>query len=449
MKIVNVVHCIDTEGPLHEKIGATFDRLFHSYGIRMHPSKTLLTKIQKKKINLNGLENEIAEAFSKKFLNYNNNWNKIEKMYSNFCLNRKKFKDSFGNFWKINFFCLDNVFYTLNPRQREMGFHKIYDKYKFFISKYKSRARDKIYFHFHPHSFDNNATSCGTRWIMGTDKLTQILSRKIIQRNWFPSVNRPGFQVNRPDSHWFLEQFIPFDYSNLSYRETKKEKIQRDFSGGRSGDWRRAPLTWEPYHPSHDDYQKRGECKRLIIRCLNIGTRSYLLNQKEVDRAFIEAQSNKKVILSFANHDYRNINYDIIDVYKMLLSSAKKFKNIKFKFCSALEAAQNFKKKKLLKKFDVKIKLYKTLKRLEIKSNQNIFGSQPYLALETKKNQFLYDNLDFQVPKRSWSYTFDKDTIMLDQIKKIGVAVNNEYGQTVINVVDVKNNKTIKTYLND
>ncbi len=106
---------------------------------------------------------------------------------------------------------------------------------------------------------------------------TNYKSRKILDLKWFPSVFRPGFHSIRPDSHWFLEQFIPFDISNQ--RTRVKENSQKDLSSGRFGDWRRAPLTWECYHPDHDDYQKKGKCRRWTARCLNIGTRTRLLTE--------------------------------------------------------------------------------------------------------------------------------------------------------------------------
>lgn len=38
-KIIYVVHCIDTEGPLHESLEATFERLKHIYHIDLEPSQ--------------------------------------------------------------------------------------------------------------------------------------------------------------------------------------------------------------------------------------------------------------------------------------------------------------------------------------------------------------------------------------------------------------------------
>ena len=61
----------------------------------------------------------------------------------------------------------------------------------------------------------NEAHKCASSYV-NSPELYQIITRRIIERNWFPVVNRAGFHCERPDSHLFLEQWIPFDLSNLS-----------------------------------------------------------------------------------------------------------------------------------------------------------------------------------------------------------------------------------------
>ena len=85
---------------------------------------------------------------------------------------------------------------------------------------------------------------------------------------------------------------------------------------------------------------------------------------------------------------------------------------------------------------------------LEINSNKNIFGTQPYLAIKTKDNEYFHDNLDFQVPKKRWTYTFDEETLKLGQIDKIGLAVNSPSGETTVSNIDIKTGKNEVTYLN-
>ena len=59
-----------------------------------------------------------------------------------------------------------------------------------------------------------------------------------------------------------------------------------------------------------------------------------------------------------------------------------------------------------------------------------------------------YDNFDFQIPKRKWTYSFDEETFPINKIKKIGIGVNNFSGQTTVLVLDVSSGKIITTKLN-
>lgn len=453
IKEVLIVHCIDTEGPLNETLTATFERLKHSYGIKIKPNKVNLKKIQEEKFNFNGNEKIISSAFSKENLNYNNNWKKLNKLL-NYGLSKKfrsKFKDSFNNDWIYNWFCVDHVDYEVNPRSRSIGFHKIFDFYNKKLNKKSNKSNDGIHFHYHPHPFIKNATFCATSWLGHSDKLFQVLSRRIIDRNWFPSVNRPGFQVNRPDSHWFLEQYIPFDYSNLSIKLSDAEISQNDFSMGRSGDWRRAPKSWIPYHPDHDDYQKIGNCRRWIARCLNVGTRSYLLKKNDITLAFEEAKKYGKSLLSFANHDFRDFTKDVIKFYEDLMIVKQKFPGVKFRFCEAKDGIRRVLKIRKNKSLKLKVnfeKLSEKQNRIIITSNEEIFGPQPFLAIKTRDKKYFNDNLDFQKNFKQWSYTFDNDTIPLNKLSKFGIAANSKYGNTTVVVCDYVNKKKIVTNYN-
>ena len=64
-----------------------------------------------------------------------------------------------------------------------------------------------IGFHHHPVSYSGNYNDSGTAF-WGSENLNQIYCRKIIDRQWFPVVFRPGFHTERPDSNFFLEQWI-------------------------------------------------------------------------------------------------------------------------------------------------------------------------------------------------------------------------------------------------
>ena len=47
-----LVYCIDTEGPLNESIGATFERLEQIFGLKVEPKDSNLKLLQDQKLDI-------------------------------------------------------------------------------------------------------------------------------------------------------------------------------------------------------------------------------------------------------------------------------------------------------------------------------------------------------------------------------------------------------------
>ena len=447
--ILYVVHCVDTEGPLYEPLEVTFQRLRHIFHLDLKPSREVLVKLQAGTMDLGGLEGSVRETVAPSLLAYNDTWDKIDAMLTEALSKafRNARKDSMGRGWVYNWFCLDHVDFVDNPRRRDMGYHNIFDHYQAVLRESTSEA-DGVHFHYHPHDFRKRAHYCATHWWAASDSLFQTLCRRIIDRHWFPSCNRPGFQVTRPDSHWFLEQYIPFDYSSIATMDQESSQ-HFDFSAGRSGDWRRAPLNWQPYHPSHDDYQIPGDCRRWIARCLNIGTRVFNICDQDVRQGFNEAREGKPVVMSFANHDFRNLRLDVVNARDMITRVADDYPDVEYRYCEANEAVCAALALPDLDYCDLDMSIIPVgdAHVLTVRTKTPSFGPQPFLALKTVTDQYHHDNFDMQVPFHEWTYTFDEETLPLNALEKIGVGVNNACGKTTVAVLDVRRNQVERTKL--
>lgn len=432
--ILYIVHCIDTEGPLFEDLEATFDRLQSIFGIKLKPSVKTLIELQNKKIDLGGIEEAVAKCFAPSLLKYNTNWEEISTMLDNVLSVdfRRQMIDDYDNGWVFSWHCMDHVGYTENPRHKDVGYGNIFRYYR---SKLATTAsiKDEINWHFHPLSLLRNPIQAATSYLNSYDVLIQILCRRILDDHWFPVVNRPGFHSERPDSHVFLEQWIPFDYANQFIEQAES---QPDLSSGRFGDWRRSPKTWRGYHPDHRDYQQEGLCKRKIFRCLNVGTRLRSLTPVHVDEAFMEAEATDEAILSFADHDYRDIRKDVEQVRRMLHDTRKKYPKVKIRFSGAEEAARQIAGTSDYVSPELSLEIIDN--RLIVKSIKGkIFGPQPFLALKTKDGRYYHDNLDFIEPNIEWTYVFDEQTITIDSLSKVGIGTAGKYGKYFVKVINV------------
>lgn len=444
MAKVYIVHCIDTEGPLYESLNATFDRLNAIFGINIEPTEENLYKLQNGQINLGGIEGEVIRTLDGSLLSTYKNFDQIEEMFNK--LNDKTFReqviDSNGEGWKCSWFCMDHVgFQGDNPRMRIAGYHSIFDWY---FPRIKRDYGDIIQWHYHPLPINGDYNACGMNYV-SSGNVFDILARKIIDRGFFPSVYRPGFHTERPDSHWLLEQWIPFDYANQAI-SGEKETEQRDVQCGRFGNWAGATTSWVPYHPDFEDYRKTGKCKRVIARCLNMNTRMRNICEKDFQQAFQEARCGKSQLVSFTDHDFRNVCYDIGLMRKMITKASERYPDVQFEFCNALEGMRKYFNLKP-ESCNLKIDIDFMEKRMTVESDDNIFGVQPFLCMKLCGGKYIWSNLDF-ISKNKWSFVFDRDSVNLEYVEKIGLAANSLSGVTDIIVVDVKAKKIDRKILN-
>jgi len=427
---VYIVHCIDTEGPLYESVEATFERIYQIFGIELSPSRETLRKLQHCELDLGGREEAVARVVAPHLLAYNDTWDKIDAMLERIGDDsfRYAFPDSDGGGWVYNWHCVDHVGYTVNPRRRDMGYHNIFDHYRTFVDE--TQAPDGLHWHFHPTHPSLWAHKSATFYLRDT-KFFDILTRRVIDRNWFPSVNRAGFHTERPDSHWLLEQWIPYDISNQACDNPGE---QSDLANGRFGDWRRAPKDWSIYRPHHDDYQVPGNCRRYIARCLNVRTRLRLLDELEVRKAFERARHEGPTLLAFTDHDFRDIGKDVEYVRSLLRRVAPDYPDVRYCYSEAREAMNHVlfgeytpSTSKILS-IGLEPGALEGSKVLTVEASEPIFGPQPFLAIRTCTGKYYHDNFDIQEPFRRWTYVFDDQTFPWETIDRVAVATNDRRG---------------------
>jgi hypothetical protein len=218
-----------------------------------------------------------------------------------------------------------------------------------------------------------------------------------------------------------------------------------DFRNGRSGNWRRAPADWSIYHPHHENYQLPGACRRVIGRALNVMNRIASIDQREMDKAFARAAAGRSALVGLASHDFRNLETEVNFLRGLVNESRKRYPGVVVRFAEARDAfrALEWPERTSFPGFSLDVKLHPAspddVPSLEIVATGGpIFGSQPYLAIETRSRRFLTDNLDYPDEEGRWFYAFHHDTLPLEDVSRIGVAANDRYGNTCVRVLDLR-----------
>ena len=428
LKKVYVTHCIDVEGPMTETLDATWERLYHEDGISLsfEPTCENLEKLQNGQLEVDcddKFKDYLAKKYSRENLGYLRSWEEIDEAMSR--INSREFRESHadmhGNPYRLNWFIYDHYGFKTNPRLHDDGIHHIYDHYHKTLLD-ENPFKDGIYWHYHHPPSSGDALEWSTNWFQNSTH-EEILARRIIERNWFPSVFRAGGHIERNDLNFWMEMFIPFDFSSRT-----PKWLERPRGRGSVNDWRHAPMAWGYYHPDWYEYRRPGNMKRALFRCLDLKTWISSITKDDVREAFEQARAGYDTVLAYYNHDYRDMTGDIDYGHDLINSIAKEYDDVEWEYADCLFAAREslgfHDSSDKIPEFHYLVKD----NMLTVWVDTDLFGPEPFLAIQ-ENERFFRDNFTRE-GAREWCYYFRKP----DDVKAFGIAGNSAGGKTGVKV---------------
>ena len=331
---------------------------------------------------------------------------------------RSKYKDSQGNKFKIGWFFLTWSRFSSNPRNRDFGYHKVRDHYLNRWEESLATYGDEECWHYHHPPKSGVGNEWSSDWSSSSEYKT-IISRQIIERNWFPICFRAGGTImDRNLSQW-VDQWFPFDYSNrapLKFPEM---------------DWSDGIDSWQPYAPDPIKFKEKGSGNRLMTRCMDLLTGTSVLSDDDIIQAFKEANAEGKAIISVFDHDYRDIEDRIDDFLYKLQKFNKDFKDVEIEYKSPSEAISEYIDTQEGDKLELNFK--STEDKLQIQTNKKIHQSFPWIAVEDKKGEFnqIEEGIS-KISEREWEISAEN----FINARRIGIAVSNKNKETDILVMN-------------
>jgi SAM-dependent methyltransferase len=282
---------------------------------------------------------------------------------------RTRHRDPFGGHIRFGWFFLTWTGFTTNPRGRDFGYHRVRDHYLERRRDAMAAYGDEQCWHYHHPAASGVGNEWGLDWSVARE-YEQILSRQVLDRDWFPSCFRAGGTILTPESSRWVDAWFPVDYSN------RAPVVLPDYV-----DWSTGIADWRLYHPAAEDFRREGSEHRRMARCLDLVTGLHRLDDADVEAAFVRAEGGEPAILSCFEHDYRDIAARLDAFAGQVESAAARHPAVPWRYAGPVEAVRGYldAPRQPLLELDAAV----LDGEVHIRSSEPLHQSIPWLALES------------------------------------------------------------------
>jgi hypothetical protein len=245
------------------------------------------------------------------------------------------------------------------------------------------------------------------------------LGEMLLDEETFPVSFRSGWHAM--DNFWQarLDSVLPYSLHNdwPAVRKDSTEPIDNVY------DWSRAPSTFVPFHPSPTDYQVPGAGRGWNVRSKYMAS----VDSSFMSKIFAEANKGIDQVACFWAHlPEADFPDNIQKVNASVHKAALRYPNIRFRYCTAVEAMQAW------RRTADKARPVVTMNEIDntndvrwiVRTNEPIFQYEPFIAVKDR-----YENYTVipctRVAALTWQTTIPVNRLTL---AKAGVAVTDTAG---------------------
>lgn len=339
---------------------------------------------------------------------------------------RNQIEDSYGNKLKMTWWMIGgNMFrYATNnnvPIDNTMALHLMKQYYGDKIAIWG----DELSLHYHTFIWSDYNGDGEFWWNQAQtfnetkEDFNYTLAQFLLEENIFPVSFRSGWHFMDNDWQNYLNEIIPYslhnDYPAIHYDAT--EPTDNNY------DWSQASSEFVPFHPSVNNYQLPGEGKGWNVRSKYMGN----ITQDLMNDVFQKAgQGIDQLVCLWSHLPDQNFLNEIQSVNNILHQAALNNPNVKFKYCSAVEAYELWRASNDTLKPELQLtgEINGPNINFLIKTNEPIFQKQPFVAIKDKYERYYIADCE-HVIFNIWRTI---DPFPISNLAKVGVAVTDTVG---------------------
>ncbi len=339
---------------------------------------------------------------------------------------RNQIIDSYGQTLKLTWWIMGgNTFrYATNTNVPLNNTMVLYAMKKYHEDMIK-RWGDEVTLHYHDwiwSDFNGDGTyywNQSTKFSEFKEDFDLTMAQYLIEENVFPVSFRSGWHYMNNDWQNYIDNIIPFslhdDYPNV--RQDTVEPLDNIY------DWSKSAKEFVPYHPSSLNYQLPGSLMGYDNRSIYMASMDTAL----MTHVFTQAQNGiDQVACIWAHLPESNFLDNISRINQILHQVAAKFPNVKFRYCTAVEAMQRWMKTNDITKPNLSFTSETNGDKVDfiIKTDEKIFQSQPYVVVkDINENYSIVPCTSARANEWKTSQSFDKRILA-----KAGCAVTDTVG---------------------
>ena len=252
------------------------------------------------------------------------------------------------------------------------------------------------------------------------------LAQYLLEEGIFPVSFRSGWHYMDNDWQNYLDELLPFSLHN----DYPKKHIDTVEPLDNLYDWSRCSPYFEPFHPSHEDYQLAGDARGWNVRSIYMKQ----LTTEILAQIFQRARDGyDQVVCVWSHLPEADFVEQIRNVHDRVVTVQAQFSDIDFYYYTAVEAMQAWLKTEDLKKpmLELTDEIASNSVKITIRTDEPIFQKQPFIAVkDIYKRYMIMDCINTGLNR--WESAIPLNPL---QVAKVGVAVADTVGNQSLGII--------------